>query len=116
MPPMWLNNVNDRLGMDAKEQAFVIGLAMECYEKGLLTKKDTDGLELNWGNVQAVETLLHKIARRERVWRCIGRGGNEGCSEDRRRCPQVCGLHTRKATPPTSRTTGACGLYCLGWR
>ena len=61
---MWLNNVNDRLGMDAKEQAFTIGLAMECYEKGLLTKKDTDGLELNWGNTQAVETLLHKIAWR----------------------------------------------------
>ncbi len=61
----WLNNVNDRLGMDGKEQAFIIGLAMECYEKGVLTKKDTDGLELNWGNVEAVETLLHKISRRD---------------------------------------------------
>ena len=60
----WLNNLNDRLGMDAKEQAFTLGLALECYEKGLITKKDTDGLELNWGNTQAVETLLHKIARR----------------------------------------------------
>lgn len=60
----WLNNLNDRLGMDVKEQAFTIGLAFECYEKGLITKKDTDGLELKWGNVQAVETLLHKIARR----------------------------------------------------
>ncbi len=60
----WLNNLNDRLGMDAKEQAFTIGLAIECYEKGLLTKKDTDGLELKWGNVQAIEALLHKIARR----------------------------------------------------
>ncbi|MFC2009731.1 aldehyde ferredoxin oxidoreductase family protein [Chloroflexota bacterium] len=60
----WLNNVNDRLGMDAKEQAFLISLAMECYEKGLITKKDTDGIELTWGNVQAVETMLHKIARR----------------------------------------------------
>ena len=60
----WLNNVNDRLGMDAKEQAFTIGLAIECYEKGLITKKDTDGVELTWGNVQAVETMLHKIARR----------------------------------------------------
>jgi aldehyde:ferredoxin oxidoreductase len=60
----WLNNLNDRLGMDVKEQTFTIGLAFECYEKGLLTKKDTDGLELKWGNVQAVETLLHKIAWR----------------------------------------------------
>jgi len=62
---LWLTNVNDRLGMDVKEQAFVLGLAIECYEKGLITKKDTDGVELTWGNVQAVETMLHKIARRD---------------------------------------------------
>ena len=61
----WLNNLNDRLGMDAKEQAFVMGLAIECYEKGVINKKDTDGVELTWGNVQAVETMLNKIARRE---------------------------------------------------
>jgi len=61
---LWLCNVIDRLGMDAKEQAWVIGLAIECYEKGLITKKDTDGIELTWGNVQAVETMLHKIAWR----------------------------------------------------
>ena len=60
----WLNNVNDRLGMDVKEQAFVVGLAIECYEKGVITKHETDGLELTWGNVLAVETMLHKIARR----------------------------------------------------
>jgi len=61
----WLNNLNDRLGMDAKEQAFLMGLAIECYEKGLITKKDTDGVELKWGNVEAVEAMLHKIARRD---------------------------------------------------
>lgn len=60
----WLCGLNDQLGMDSKEQAFIIGLAMECYEKGFITKKDTDGIELTWGNVQAVETMLHKIARR----------------------------------------------------
>ncbi|MHB0897331.1 MAG: aldehyde ferredoxin oxidoreductase family protein [Spirochaetales bacterium] len=61
----WLNNLNDRLGMDAKEQAFVMGLAIECYEKGLITTKDTDGVELTWGNVLAVETMINKIARRD---------------------------------------------------
>jgi len=70
----WLNNLNDRLGMDAKEQAFTIGLAIECYEKGLITKKDTDGLELKWGNVQAVETLLHKIARRNGFGNVLAEG------------------------------------------
>jgi len=60
----WLNNLNDRLGMDAKEQAFVLGLAFECYEKGVITKKDTDGVELTWGNVEAADTMLRKIATR----------------------------------------------------
>jgi aldehyde:ferredoxin oxidoreductase len=62
---VWLSHVNDRLGMDAKEQAAVLGLAIECYEKGLITKKDTDGLELTWGNIEAVEALLYKIATRD---------------------------------------------------
>ncbi len=70
----WLNNVNDRLGMDAKEQASVIGLAIECYEKGLITKEDTDGIELTWGNVDAVETLLHKIAKREGFGEVLAEG------------------------------------------
>jgi len=61
----WLNNVNDRLGMDLKEQAWVLGMAMECYNKGLITKKDTGDLDLTWGNVEDVEALLNKIARRD---------------------------------------------------
>lgn len=62
---VWLAALNDRLGMDAKEQAFVLGLAIECYEKGLITKEDTGGIEMTWGNLVSVEKMLHKIARRE---------------------------------------------------
>jgi aldehyde:ferredoxin oxidoreductase len=38
---------------------------MECYEKGIFTKADTDGLELKFGNVEAIFTLIKKIAYRE---------------------------------------------------
>jgi aldehyde:ferredoxin oxidoreductase len=62
---MMLTNVVDRLGLEINETGWVIGLAMECYEKGLVTKKDTDGLEMTWGNVEAVRALLHKIAHRQ---------------------------------------------------
>ena len=61
----WLNHVNDGLGMDLKEQAWVLGMAMECYNKGLITKKDTDGVDLTWGNVEGVEAMMNKIARRD---------------------------------------------------
>ncbi len=55
----------DRLGMDCNEGSWVIGWAMECYEKGVFTKKETEGLELTWGNVEAVKELLKRIARRQ---------------------------------------------------
>ncbi|MGQ9676005.1 MAG: aldehyde ferredoxin oxidoreductase family protein [Chloroflexota bacterium] len=55
----------DRLGLDCNEASWSIGWAMECYEKGVFTKKETDGLDLSWGNVEAVKELLGRIARRE---------------------------------------------------
>lgn len=69
-----LNNVNDRLGMDAKEMAFLISLIMECYEKGLLKKDDLDGLELRWGDVGSIESLMKKIANREGVGEWLAEG------------------------------------------
>lgn len=70
----WLNHVNDGLGMDLKEQAFVLGLAMECYEKGLITKEDTGGVDLTWGNVEGVETMMNQIARREGFGNVLAEG------------------------------------------
>ncbi|MBI2868974.1 MAG: hypothetical protein HYX96_04020 [Chloroflexi bacterium] len=60
-----LANLVDRLGLDVNEAAWAIGWVMECYEAGLLKKSDLDGLEMTWGNVDAVRTLLGRIARRE---------------------------------------------------
>lgn len=60
-----LANLTDRLGMGVNESGWIMGFAMECYEKGLLTKADTDGLELNWGAVEAAAELLRRIAHRE---------------------------------------------------
>lgn len=60
-----LSNLTDELGLDVNESAWTISWVMECYEKGLLTKKDTEGIEMNWGNVEAAREMLQKIARRE---------------------------------------------------
>lgn len=69
-----LNNVNDRLGMDAKEMAFLISLVMECYEKGLLKKANLDGVELRWGDVASVEEMMKRIANREGVGHRLAEG------------------------------------------
>ena len=44
-----------------------ISLAMECFENGLLTLEDTDGLELRFGNGDAVVQMVHKIAHRQGI-------------------------------------------------
>jgi aldehyde:ferredoxin oxidoreductase len=55
----------DRLGIDVNECGWVFGFLMECYEKRILTKKDLDGLEMTWGNFDAIMEMLNKIAHRQ---------------------------------------------------
>jgi aldehyde:ferredoxin oxidoreductase len=69
-----LSNEVDRLGLDCNEASWTIGWVMECYEKGVLSKKDLDGLEMNWGNVEAVRKMLNKIARREGIGNLLAQG------------------------------------------
>lgn len=54
-----------RYGLDTISTAAVIALALEAYEKGLLTAEDTGGLELEWGNVEAILQLVEQIAHRQ---------------------------------------------------
>jgi len=46
--------------MDTISAGATAAFAIECYEKGILTIKDTDGLELKWGNTEAMVTLIKK--------------------------------------------------------
>ncbi len=55
----------DELGLDTISAGVTIGFAMELFEKGILTLADTGGLELNFGNHQAMNTLIRLIAFRE---------------------------------------------------
>lgn len=52
-------------GLDSITTGSCIAFAMECYEKGILTSADTDGLEVAFGNAEVMVELVHKIARRE---------------------------------------------------
>jgi aldehyde:ferredoxin oxidoreductase len=55
----------DGYGLDTISTGTILAFATECYEHGIITKADTDGLELTWGNHQAMIAMLEKIARRE---------------------------------------------------
>ena len=59
-----LSAITDQLGMDNNESGWLIGWIMECYEQGLLTRDELDGIEPKWGDPEAVKQLLHIIAHR----------------------------------------------------
>lgn len=69
-----LSNEVDRLGMDCNEASWTIGWVMECYEKGVFSKKDLDGIDMTWGNVEAVRAMLNKISRREGIGDLLAQG------------------------------------------
>ena len=68
------NDLCNRLGLDTISVASVIALAMELFEHRLINKADTGGLELNWGNGEAIIGLVQLIARREGLGEILSLG------------------------------------------
>ena len=60
-----LSNLVDDLGLDVNESGYLAAWIMECYEKGILTKSDLDGIEMKWGDPEATAAMFKKIANRE---------------------------------------------------
>jgi len=71
---LYANNLCNQYGMDTISIGGIISFAMECYEKGLITKEDTDGLELSWGNHEVIIELITKIAHREGFGNVLAEG------------------------------------------
>jgi aldehyde:ferredoxin oxidoreductase len=64
----------DEYGIDTMSSGVAIGFAMELYERGILTKEDTDGLELKFGNHAAMIEMLRRIAYQEGLGALLGQG------------------------------------------
>jgi aldehyde:ferredoxin oxidoreductase len=62
---MFANDLCNRYGVDTISTGNLIAFAMECYENNLITKMETGGIELTWGNADAISELTEKIVRRE---------------------------------------------------
>ncbi len=103
------NHLCNEYSIDTIEAGTVIAMAIECYENGILTKEDTGGLELTWGNAEAIVEMTEKIARRKgfgmvlaegvkKASEIIGKGaekyamhvkGNSFCEHDPRISPAL---------------------------
>ena len=62
-----LNDLCNRAGIDTISVGGTIAFAIECYENGLISNNDTDGLELTWGNSETIIELVKKIIKREGI-------------------------------------------------
>jgi aldehyde:ferredoxin oxidoreductase len=64
----------DRLGMDTISMGNTLGLAFRLYEMGRITTRDTDGLELRWGDTEAVFRLVGMTAARTGIGDLLAQG------------------------------------------
>jgi aldehyde:ferredoxin oxidoreductase len=60
-----LNDICNRYGLDTISAGACIAFAIECYENGIITKKDTGGLEMKWGDHKAIVAMTEKLGKRE---------------------------------------------------
>ncbi len=64
----------NKYGIDAISTGAIISFAMECFEKGLISKKDTDGIELTWGNHRSMIEMVRNIGERKGFGELLGEG------------------------------------------
>lgn len=75
LPAIWkCKEACHLLGVDYGSASGVIAFAMELYQRGIITQKETDGLLLNWGDDDVVLELLRKIAYREGIGDILANG------------------------------------------
>ena len=67
----------DEYGIDTISTGVTIGFFMECFERGLLSAKDT-GYELTFGDIEAADRLLHEIASARGFGKVVGQGVARG--------------------------------------
>jgi aldehyde:ferredoxin oxidoreductase len=68
------NQLCNMYGMDTISCGATVAWAMDCFEQGLLTPEDTDGIDLRFGNAEALVQMVERIGKREGLGRVLGEG------------------------------------------
>ncbi len=76
-----LDNICSKLGMDSISTGTVIGFAMDLFDRGIIGRNDTGGLDLSWGNHEVMETLIRRIARRQGLGAVLALGVRRAAQE-----------------------------------
>ena len=130
---LWINEYLNRVGLDTISVGGSVAMAIECYENGLITKEQTGGLELTWGNADAIIEFTKMIAERrglgdvfadgtKRASEIIGPaskeyavqgGGTEPPMHDSRLDPQQATLYAVDPTPARHTSGGSLYYGCM---
>lgn len=68
------NHLCNSYGMDTISAGTLISFAMELYEHGIITKNDTDGIDLKWGDPDAIVAMTEKLVKREGIGDILAEG------------------------------------------
>jgi aldehyde:ferredoxin oxidoreductase len=127
------NEICNRAGLDTISAGATIAFAMECYEHGIITKVDTDGIDLAWGNHAAIVAMTEKMAKREGLGDLLADGsrvaaaklgkgaaefavhvnGQEPAMHDPRSTPSFATVYQSDATPGR-HMQGSCAHFEMG--
>jgi len=107
-----LCNEVDRLGLDINESGWLLGWVMECYQKGIISPQDTDGLDMQWGNVDTIRHMLHKIARRDGCGDWLADGVMRAAAAIGGEAPQIA-IHTLSGNTPLGHDHRGVWSYLL---
>jgi aldehyde:ferredoxin oxidoreductase len=114
-----INEICNNAGLDTISVGATVGYAIECYENGLLTREQTGGMELTWGNAEGIVAITEQISRREGfgeiladgikvAWEKLGKigtefaihvGGEEVPAHDPKFTPGLATTYLLDATP-----------------
>lgn len=110
--------VANHAGMDAISAGATVAWAMECFERGILTRDDFDGLEPHFGNAEAAMALLQQIAQRDGIGDLLAEGSKRAAEQVRQNsldfAMQVKGMELAGYDPRSLKTMGL--GYAVGTR
>jgi len=96
-----LANLVDRLGLDVNETGWILSFLIECYEKGILTVSEINGIDLKWGNAKAIKKIIEMIANRKGIGNILAEGVMRAAKKIGKNSQEI-GIYTSVGTTPRS--------------
>ncbi|MBN1139080.1 MAG: aldehyde ferredoxin oxidoreductase family protein [Anaerolineae bacterium] len=93
------NDLANRYGLDTIDLGGVIAFAMELYQRGILSREEADGLDLEWGNYHTMLELTRRIALREGPFADLLAHGVRAAAEEIGRGAERYAVHVKGMTP-----------------